>query len=89
MLSFGHPIEQGAVLLVSRPSPSFVHPEEELVCDFNTEQASDTPKGRQERRGDVASWRSFAEHKVVLEASMASYTRWCLLPILLAHRKLR
>ena len=62
-LSFGHPTEQGAALLVSRPLPSFTHPEEEPACDFDTEQASGTPKGSQERRGDVASWRSFAERK--------------------------
>ena len=62
-LSFGHPTEQGTTLLVSRPLPSFLRPEEEPACNFNTEQASGTLKGPQERRGDVASWRSFAEHK--------------------------
>ena len=56
-LSFGHPTEQGAALLVSRPLPFFAHPEEEPARDFDTEQASGTPKG------GVASWRSFAERK--------------------------
>ena len=62
-MSFGHPTEQGTALLVSRPLPSSVHPEEEPACDFETEQACGTLKGPQERRGDVASWQSFAERK--------------------------
>ena len=44
-LSFGHQTEQGTALLVSRPLPSSSHPEEEPACDFDTEQASGTPKG--------------------------------------------
>ena len=54
-LSFGHPTEQGATLLMSRFWLSFLHPEEEVACDFTTEQASGTLSGPQERRGDVTS----------------------------------
>ena len=62
-LSFGHLTDQGAALQLSRPSPSSAHPEEEPLCDSNTEQASATPNVPQVRRGDVASWQSFAESK--------------------------
>ena len=62
-LSFGHPTDQGAALQLSRPSPFSAHPEEESPCDSDTEQASATPNVPQERRGDVASWRNFAESK--------------------------
>ena len=62
-MSFRHPTDQGAALQLSRPSPSSAHPEEEPLCDSDTEQASATPNVPQERRGDVASWRSFAESK--------------------------
>ena len=62
-LSFGHPTDQGAALQLSRPSPSSAHPEVEPPCNSDTEHASATPNVPQERRGDVASWRSFAESK--------------------------
>ena len=62
-LVFVHLIDQGATLLVSHPSPSFTHPKEEPPCDSDTEQASATPNGPQERRGDVTSWQSFAKSK--------------------------
>ena len=48
---------------MSQPSPSFIHPEEELACDSDTEQVSATLNGPHERRGDVASWQSFAQSK--------------------------
>ena len=62
-LVFGHPTDQGTVLLLSHSSPFSTHPEEEPACDSDTEQASATLNGRKERKGDVASWRSFAENK--------------------------
>ena len=62
-LIFGHPTDQGAALLVSRPSPSSTHPEEEPTCDSYTEQVSATLNSPQEKRGDVASWWSFAKSK--------------------------
>ena len=62
-LPFGHPTDRGAALLLSHPSPSSAHPGEKPACDSDTEQASTTPNGPHERRGDVRSWWSFAESK--------------------------
>ena len=82
-LSFGHPTDQGAALQLSRPSPSSAHPEEEPPCDSNTEQAIATSNVPQERRGDVASWRSFAEskcsskHPWLVIQSDGVYCRYC------------
>lgn len=51
-LHCGHLTEQGAVMVVSCLLPYSAQPEEELVCNSNTEQAS-APNGPQERRGNI------------------------------------